>query len=256
MDPVQKELQRYIDIRDHLQEEIQVLEEQRSTFVQDLLRFEGEFLQNVDPLQKKLERWIHRCRIVEEIIQRFSSRDEIPLTSLDWRQEIENDIQPPADTPLPEPIPDLSPDEKAEAKSLFRKLARRFHPDLVQDGSLQEERATMMNRINQAYQKYDLSALRELVEHPDIVDLENATAGDQWSQIVREIAHLRKCIAQREKDFNELRQSDMASLMQTVEVQGSFQHIQEAIQQKIQLQMARWRQLRVREEEQWLGRDG
>ena len=256
MDPVQKELQRYIDIRDHLQEEIQVLEMRKSSMLQELLVFEGEFLQKVDPLQKKLERWIHRCQVVEGILDCFATKEDLPLTTSKWRLEIEGNIQSPDQEPLPTPVPELSKEEKEEAKQLFRQLARRFHPDLVQETELQKERQQMMNQINEAYQKQNLEGLRALLHRPDIVDMDTATAGDQWSQIVREIAHLRTCITQREKEYVELKQSDLVSLMESVERTGDFGHIQAALQQKIELQMARWRQLRVREEDEWLERDG
>ena len=120
MDPVQKELHRYIDIRDHLQEEIQALELKKSSLMQELLVFEAEFLLHVDPLQKKLKRWVHRCRVVEGILDCFSNESDLPLTASRWRVEIEEKIEAPTQEPLPAPLPELSKEEKMlESMTLY-----------------------------------------------------------------------------------------------------------------------------------------
>jgi len=50
----------------------------------------------------------------------------------------------------------------AEIKKLWRTLACRFHPDLTQDESEKRIREEMMKKINEAYVKKDIDALREL----------------------------------------------------------------------------------------------
>jgi hypothetical protein len=51
-----------------------------------------------------------------------------------------------------------------EARRLYRELARKAHPDLVQDGAEQERREEFLSRVNAAYARGDEALLRELAE--------------------------------------------------------------------------------------------
>lgn len=51
-----------------------------------------------------------------------------------------------------------------ELKRLWRKLAFRFHPDLVQNEAEKKERELMMQKVNDAYSRGDLRALELLEE--------------------------------------------------------------------------------------------
>jgi hypothetical protein len=63
----------------------------------------------------------------------------------------------------PEPVPEVhrvSPG--AEARRLFRELARRAHPDLVQDPDEKQRRGAFIARVNAAYARGDVSELLAL----------------------------------------------------------------------------------------------
>lgn len=51
-----------------------------------------------------------------------------------------------------------------EARRLYRELARKAHPDLVQEGAEQERREEFLTRVNAAYARGDEALLRELAE--------------------------------------------------------------------------------------------
>ncbi|MEU2420330.1 hypothetical protein ABZ619_04595 [Streptomyces sp. NPDC007851] len=51
-----------------------------------------------------------------------------------------------------------------EARRLYRELARKAHPDLVQEGAEQERREEFLSRVNAAYARGDEALLRELAE--------------------------------------------------------------------------------------------
>ncbi|CAA9573877.1 MAG: hypothetical protein AVDCRST_MAG33-2828 [uncultured Thermomicrobiales bacterium] len=57
----------------------------------------------------------------------------------------------------------LSEDDDAELRRTYRELARRNHPDLVQDPAERELRERRMVRINTAYRERDLESLRTLL---------------------------------------------------------------------------------------------
>jgi hypothetical protein len=65
----------------------------------------------------------------------------------------------PKETPAEEP---LSPAKVAQR--LYRDLARRAHPDLVQDPVEQERRSAFIARVNDAYRRQDLYELQRLAE--------------------------------------------------------------------------------------------
>ena len=50
------------------------------------------------------------------------------------------------------------------AQRLYRELARRSHPDLVQDETEIARRSAFITRVNAAYEKDDLPALQKLSE--------------------------------------------------------------------------------------------
>lgn len=57
----------------------------------------------------------------------------------------------------------LSESDDAELRRAYRELARRNHPDLVQDPAEREQRERRMVRINTAYRERDLESLRTLL---------------------------------------------------------------------------------------------
>ncbi len=66
-----------------------------------------------------------------------------------------------------EPDPDLLlptdvPRDKAAEKRLYRELARRFHPDLVNTAVARDYATMMMTAVNNAYEKHDIQALYDL----------------------------------------------------------------------------------------------
>ncbi len=56
----------------------------------------------------------------------------------------------------------LKPAERDELRKLWRRLAFRFHPDLVHDEEEKRYREGMMKRINEAYARADLTALKQI----------------------------------------------------------------------------------------------
>jgi hypothetical protein len=70
--------------------------------------------------------------------------------------------------PAPPALPTAVAKDEAELKTLYRSLAKRFHPDLASNPSEKPWRETMMARVNDAYRAQDLAALRQLGnEHPE-----------------------------------------------------------------------------------------
>ena len=264
-DPLEEEIARYREERDTLTSGFTDAEESLSDYMKQLRVFESAFLSEVDKEQRSLQRWEHRCEILEEVIRKLEKTQwgsmELPAAVGPWIQEAEQTALPPplAEPEPPAPPPPLPPLEQKEAKQLYRSLAKRFHPDLVGDGGLQEARRAVMAKINDAYQSNDLESLRSLRHHPDIRDEELESPGEQWERLVREISQLRQRTEEARKELGELRQSELGQLMDQLGPEGEssrFESIRELLRQRTAGMMERWKQLRQREAQLWLELDG
>ena len=256
MDPVQKELQRYIDIRDRLLQEVQEREEELQTLYGALRIFELRFLEQVGPLQQKLDRWKHRLSIMESVLHQLETAETIPVSCSAWRMTIEQQLEPPR-IEEPVPIPVLSPEEKKEAKELYRALARRFHPDLIQNEHKREQRREVMAKINQAYQENRLDLLKEQQHLPDIPEGEFEKQGDVWTRLVREIAILRKRITEIQAEYESVQESELGEMIGDgqEEIDRYISKMQRVVRTKIVLKQERWRQMRILEERFWMEKD-
>ena len=257
MDPVQKELQRYIEIRDHLLQEVEEREVQLQSLYSELRIFEVRFHEKVGPLRQKLERWNHRLRIMECVLQHLEEAKDLPVSCSTWRMDIEHDLESPVKEEAPVPIPELSPQEKKEAKELYRALARRFHPDLIQNEEKREKRRAVMATINQAYQENQIELLREQQHIPDIPEGDTEKQGDVWTRLVREIAMLRKRITQLQEEYNSAQNSELGELIVDgpEEIDRYIDKMRRVVRTKIVLKQERWRQLRILEERYWMEKD-
>ena len=259
MDPLKQELQQYTQIRDQLLEEQQVLEEEFGDFIHRLRSFEARFLQEVAPLQQKLSRWEQRCAlhagVIQKIEEHFLSHPNATISMGSCIAEVEKSLEEPPPSKAPKAMPVLSAEEHQEAKTIYRGLARRFHPDRVQDDEIRQKRKEVMIEINRAYQERDLPMLRSLLHAPDIRDPQQETMGESWERMVREIAQLRQSIANTHIAYDEAKKTELVSLMESEE-DHPFQAYKEVLESKIHIQKSRWRQLRIREEELWMELDG
>lgn len=82
----------------------------------------------------------------------------------DGPKESETPPRPREEAAAPTPDPDVPVRPSKTAQRLYRELARRSHPDLVQDPAEIARRSAFITRVNAAYEKDDLAALQKLSE--------------------------------------------------------------------------------------------
>jgi hypothetical protein len=111
----------------------------------------------VEAVVRHLERWV-------ALLERGPSRDVAQrarrLDARRGRQLKRGAVEEP---PL-EPDEARAVDTSAELKSLYRRLARRYHPDLARDEDEQCRAAEWMVRINALYRAGDLAGLKGLLD--------------------------------------------------------------------------------------------
>jgi hypothetical protein len=101
---------------------------------------------------------------------------------------------------------------KQELKSLYRQLARRFHPDLSTDPAERERRNRLMAEINAAYSERDLGALRALAAQPENARIDEPIAVLQLRQLQQIHDQLARRIGELRFQRSELFNGEMMSL--------------------------------------------
>lgn len=107
------------------------------------------------------------------------------------------------DTWFEQPMLVTEPDTRQEAdelRTLYRQLARTFHPDLTEDETERTFRQEVMLRINHAWHAKDLHAMREI--GADVRDLVN---GKMLSAVTWRLAWHRRELAKLRNDCDQLR---------------------------------------------------
>jgi hypothetical protein len=200
----------------HKQERIADLELELFDAQSDLRRFEAEVDGRLGASQRRLaelEKELVQARRQAARKAQWGERAASPdfmVDSVDqfertWRRE------EPTEPPSQKPVED--DDIRAEVKALYRKLAKRFHPDLTTDPAEKAWREGIMAEVNQAYAASDLAALRALDKHPDrSVELAPKTRDQILAEIMAEIQRLDRLIPQLESELRRVIQSPLLQL--------------------------------------------
>jgi hypothetical protein len=108
----------------------------------------------------------------------------------------------------------LDDQSKAKLKTVFRALAKRFHPDLVMDPEEKRRRENIMSEVNQAYAAKDLKALEKLLEKPEVIGGEPVrTREEELDHLRKESLRLDTVIEELEKTLLDLVNSSTVKLM-------------------------------------------
>jgi hypothetical protein len=102
--------------------------------------------------------------------------------------------------------------ENPEMRTLYRDLARRFHPDLAADDADRTERQEMMLKVNAAWQSQDFASLRRLHQ-----ETEHLMPNWHQSLIAKRLAW-----AKRERVRLEERMSSLQERLRTLRASDTF----------------------------------
>lgn len=135
-------------------------------------------------------------------------------------------------------------------KKLFRRVAKRIHPDLASTSSERERRHDLMAKLNQAYDGLDEEAIRSILmeweaEEPAQEKLE---LGEQLVRVVNQLAQVRKRLNEISDELEDLTLTEMFQLknnIESAELEGRdlLQEIADDIEEKIRETKSRIRDL-------------
>jgi predicted RNase H-like nuclease (RuvC/YqgF family) len=126
---------------------------------------------------------------------------------------------PSSSAPTPPPQPP-SPASEAQIKSLYRQLARRFHPDLATDDADRAYRTEKMAAVNDAYAARSLAELDALAKEPDVGILSGRAQPGQTEASL--IEALQRQLDRCQHRLNQI-ETQMRSLHQRPSVQFSLE---------------------------------
>ncbi len=105
----------------------------------------------------------------------------------------------------------------AAIKQLYRRLARRFHPDLALDERDRAYRTDIMMAINAAYTAGDLEELERLAEEPDSISRAPQSPEEMALALQREVERCRRRLAEIATEMATLEQHDSTRLLRRAE---------------------------------------
>lgn len=196
------------------------LEQERTDLELEIAAFEVLYNAEVRPIQDALD-------AVKRHIEEYTLRNELvrfrgnQLSPVQLEAEVELRLgvrraQGFADAvPHPAPKwegapPSAEPEVvvKAELRSLYRELAKRFHPDLAANDVEREAKGRRMAEINDAYAQRDLGALRQAASQSGV----RPTLPPTLTELLAERDRLDALIIQLKQDMAELNRDPLLLL--------------------------------------------
>ena len=110
--------------------------------------------------------------------------------------------------PEPDPVP------PASLKRAFRDAAKRMHPDLAPTEEAREHAEAFMKRLNDAYRAGDAEAIVDLVRQWESSPFAAGPDGAAARDPRRSAAGLQAAVARAQQRFDELRDSELARMME------------------------------------------
>lgn len=205
------------------QDRVAQLEFELSDTNANLARFNQKLDDRLGELQKRLEEIefeVEQARLRAARRAQWGERADSPDMHVDVLEQYRRTWTPKDKPPPPPPEePEVSEQTKAELKSLFRALAKRFHPDLVTDPEEKRWRVKIMAQVNEAYAAMNVAELQRLSAKPDRAGAPVEKTREQVLADLRsEIRRLDNVIRDLERTLQDLINSHTVQLMLEVTI--------------------------------------
>ena len=152
-------------------------------------------------------------------------REQVPAAEIEVRVEscfrasrarIEAYAAP--DKSAPTPQENKRPEVKSKRlQNLYRKLAKRYHPDKAVDAAEAERREQLMPLINRAYREQDVQILERLSLGETAFHVDAKTAVEKRAALQSELRQLNRAASQLRLEINRLKTGRTYQLKQQVE---------------------------------------
>ena len=119
--------------------------------------------------------------------------------------------------------PKLDEESEKKLKSLYRELAKKYHPDMARTPEDKEKFHKIMAEINQAYNDRDLEKMEELairLKYPEKVFVKESLE-EEFERLLRESEKLDEIISRLEDELDVIRNSDTFKFKINVDEAGA-----------------------------------
>jgi hypothetical protein len=230
--PEEREYTRYLGEIEERQRRVADLRTDLQLLKDKLGRFNAEYHTRVGMLFIELDKVQLSIREYEHRIDRLRSDSDVDPNELEgetrarFTEERESIHQDEEETREYERTywedqqsPELDQLSEARLKSLFRELAKRFHPDLARTNTERQQRETMMKCVNAAFHARDIGALEGIGAETAFADpaFDARPIGEKLVWAIREVSRLDGLIASIIEERDGLLASELGELWQRQE---------------------------------------
>jgi hypothetical protein len=210
------------------QERIAQLEFEISDTNAELGRFEHEYAARVGALERRVEELeadLEQARFQAARRAQWGDKADSPDMHVDVLEQFRRTWTPKEKPPEPPPEEPITDEVKAELKTMFRALAKRFHPDLVTDPEAKRWRQKVMAQVNEAYAAQNVAALKALAEKQERPEKPVQKSREQiLAELRAEVRRLDGVIINLERNLNDLVNSYTVKLMLEVSIAARQGH--------------------------------
>ena len=146
----------------------------------------------------------------EEIEARVESCFRTSRARIDAYKEVDDSQPTPQEDAIPAP-------KAKHLQNLYRKLAKRYHPDKTIDTKEQHRREQLMPLINRAYHEHDIQTLERLSLGETEPDISEKTAAEKRAALQTELRNLNRAASELRLEINRLKTGRTYQLKQQVE---------------------------------------
>jgi hypothetical protein len=146
----------------------------------------------------------------EEIEARVESCFRTSRARIDAYKEVDDSQPTPQEDAIPAP-------KAKHLQNLYRKLAKRYHPDKTVDTKEQHKREQLMPLINRAYHEHDIQTLERLSLGETEPDISEKTVAEKRAALQAELRSLNRAASELRLEINRLKTGRTYQLKQQVE---------------------------------------
>ncbi len=196
---------------------VQHLEAEVDSFQQRYNAHIGHYYLELDKVELETKEYRLRLQLIREKVSQEEIEERVESCFRANRARVVEDGDA-EESPQAHQQAEL-PNEKAkQLQTLYRKLAKQYHPDKAEDTEEQQQRKQLMPLINRAYHEKDIQTLERLsLGEIDIAENSEEAIAEKRKRLQAELHRLNRATNELQLQMNRLKAGRIYQLKQQVE---------------------------------------
>ena len=195
---------------------VETLKSEVDVFQRRYNAYISQYYHELDKVELETQEYRLRLQLRRENVNEaeIEARVEACFKTNRARVDAYEEVEPSQSTPQQEQLP------AAKAKhlqNLYRRLAKRYHPDKTVDTKEQDRREQLMPLINRAYHEQDIQTLERLSLGETETHISEKTAAEKRAALQSELRSLNRAASDLRLEVNRLKTGRTYQLKQQVE---------------------------------------